>query len=166
MRLVFTPHGWGDYTSWLSADRTNLTRINRLIDDALRDPTSGPSASPNRYATCSPEHGRGASPRSTGSATSSTAKVWSSSKPASTARSTNSFRDQFPRVTAHSRSHGDVAAGKAVGGVRLRVTGPGRIGQGSLASRGKATPWRLTEPRALRRLTAPSGALLDRDGLP
>ena len=26
---------------WLSADRQNLKRINRLIDDALRDPTSG-----------------------------------------------------------------------------------------------------------------------------
>ena len=41
MRLVFTPHGWADYTYWLSADRTNLKRINRLIEDALRDPTSG-----------------------------------------------------------------------------------------------------------------------------
>ena len=41
MRLVFTPHGWADYTYWLSADRTDLQRINRLIEDALRDPTSG-----------------------------------------------------------------------------------------------------------------------------
>ena len=40
MRLVFTPHGW-DYTYWLSADRTLLKRINRLIDDALRDPATG-----------------------------------------------------------------------------------------------------------------------------
>ena len=41
MRLVFTPHGWADYTYWLSVDRTDLQRINRLIEDALRDPTSG-----------------------------------------------------------------------------------------------------------------------------
>lgn len=41
MRLVFTPNGWADYTHWLSADRAKLKRINRLIDDALRDPTEG-----------------------------------------------------------------------------------------------------------------------------
>ena len=37
MRLVFTPNGWADYTYWLAADRQTLKRINRLIDDALRD---------------------------------------------------------------------------------------------------------------------------------
>ncbi|WP_129660242.1 Txe/YoeB family addiction module toxin [Rothia halotolerans] len=41
MRLVFTPHGWEDYTYWLSADRQNLKRINRLIDAALKDPFEG-----------------------------------------------------------------------------------------------------------------------------
>ena len=41
MRLVFTPHGWGDYTYWLAADRTMPKRINSLIDDALRDPVTG-----------------------------------------------------------------------------------------------------------------------------
>ena len=41
MRIVFTTDGWEDYTYWLSADRTTLKRINRLIDGALRDPTSG-----------------------------------------------------------------------------------------------------------------------------
>ena len=41
MRLVFTANGWSDYTHWLAADRQTLKRINRLIDDALRDPTSG-----------------------------------------------------------------------------------------------------------------------------
>ena len=41
MRLVFTPHGWEDYTYWLAADRTTLRRINRLIDDALCDPVAG-----------------------------------------------------------------------------------------------------------------------------
>lgn len=41
MRLVFTPHAWDDYTYWLGADRTMLKRINRLINDALRDPAVG-----------------------------------------------------------------------------------------------------------------------------
>jgi toxin YoeB len=41
VRLVFTPQGWGDYTHWQSADRSILKRVNRLIDDALRDPTDG-----------------------------------------------------------------------------------------------------------------------------
>ena len=41
MRLVFTPNGWDDYTYWLQADRQMLKRINRLIDDALRDPVAG-----------------------------------------------------------------------------------------------------------------------------
>jgi toxin YoeB len=41
MRLVFTPNGWADYTYWLVADRQMLKRINRLIDDALRDPVAG-----------------------------------------------------------------------------------------------------------------------------
>ncbi len=41
MRLVFTPHAWDDYTYWQQADRQTLKRMNRLIDDALRDPTEG-----------------------------------------------------------------------------------------------------------------------------
>jgi toxin YoeB len=41
VRLVFTPHGWEDYTHWQTADRAVVKRINRLIDDALRDPSSG-----------------------------------------------------------------------------------------------------------------------------
>ena len=41
MRLVFTPNGWDDYTYWLTADRATLKRINRLIDQALRDPFEG-----------------------------------------------------------------------------------------------------------------------------
>jgi toxin YoeB len=39
--LVFTPHGWEDYQHWVQTDRATLTRINRLIDDALRDPFTG-----------------------------------------------------------------------------------------------------------------------------
>jgi len=41
MMLVFTPNGWEDYKHWLSADRATLERINRLIDDVLRDPFEG-----------------------------------------------------------------------------------------------------------------------------
>jgi toxin YoeB len=41
VRLVFTSNGWQDYTYWLGIDRVMLKRVNRLTDDALRDPTSG-----------------------------------------------------------------------------------------------------------------------------
>lgn len=41
MRLVFTQQGWEDSCHWQQTDRSVLKRINRLIDDALRDPTSG-----------------------------------------------------------------------------------------------------------------------------
>ena len=51
MRIVFTTHGWEDYTFWLSADRATLRRINRLIDDILRDPFEGiGKPEPLRYA--------------------------------------------------------------------------------------------------------------------
>ena len=39
MRLVFTPQGWEDY--WQRADRSLVKRINRLLDDALGNPTDG-----------------------------------------------------------------------------------------------------------------------------
>jgi toxin YoeB len=39
--LVFTRHGWEDYLHWQSTDRTTLRRINRLLDDVLRDPFEG-----------------------------------------------------------------------------------------------------------------------------
>ena len=41
MRLVFTPNGWEDYQHWAQTDRATLRRINRLIDDVLRDPFTG-----------------------------------------------------------------------------------------------------------------------------
>ncbi len=41
MRLVFTPQGWADYTHWQTADRQMLKRINRLLDETLRDPFGG-----------------------------------------------------------------------------------------------------------------------------
>lgn len=41
MRLVFTPQGWEDYTYWQTADRQTLKRVNRLLDDTMRDPFAG-----------------------------------------------------------------------------------------------------------------------------
>jgi toxin YoeB len=41
VRVVVTPHGWDDYTHWHTTDRSILKRINRLIDDARRDPFAG-----------------------------------------------------------------------------------------------------------------------------
>jgi len=40
VKIVFTPHGWADYCSW-AGDRKTLTRINRLITEAARDPAAG-----------------------------------------------------------------------------------------------------------------------------
>ncbi|WP_066361148.1 Txe/YoeB family addiction module toxin [Herbidospora mongoliensis] len=41
MKLSFTPEAWEDYTSWQSSDRQILKRINRLIEETLRDPYTG-----------------------------------------------------------------------------------------------------------------------------
>jgi len=41
VRLVFTPHGWEDYQHWVQTDQATLTRLNRLLDDVLRDPFTG-----------------------------------------------------------------------------------------------------------------------------
>ena len=41
MRLVFTPHGWEDYLHWQNADRQVLRRVNRLLENCLRDPFDG-----------------------------------------------------------------------------------------------------------------------------
>jgi len=41
MRLVFTPYGWADYLHWQGADRKVVRRLNRLLQETLRDPTSG-----------------------------------------------------------------------------------------------------------------------------
>jgi toxin YoeB len=41
MRLVFTPDGWEDYLYWQRTDRSVLNRLNRLINDVLRDPFTG-----------------------------------------------------------------------------------------------------------------------------
>ena len=41
MRLVFVQQGWEDYQYWQREDRAVVKRINRLVNDALRDPASG-----------------------------------------------------------------------------------------------------------------------------
>jgi len=41
VRLVFEDQAWEDYTSWLRTDRKTLARINKLIEDVLRDPFTG-----------------------------------------------------------------------------------------------------------------------------
>ncbi len=38
--IAFSKHGWDDYCSW-SDNRKMLARINRLIDEAQRDPAVG-----------------------------------------------------------------------------------------------------------------------------
>jgi toxin YoeB len=40
MRIIFTSRAWDDYTSWAD-DRKMLRRINRLIEEAARDPATG-----------------------------------------------------------------------------------------------------------------------------
>ena len=41
MRLVFAPQAWEDYQHWQATDRAIVQRVNRLIDDMLREPFSG-----------------------------------------------------------------------------------------------------------------------------
>jgi toxin YoeB len=41
VRLIFEDQGWDDYISWLKNDRKMLIRINKLIEDILRDPFTG-----------------------------------------------------------------------------------------------------------------------------
>jgi len=40
MKLAFSDHGWEDYCSW-AGDRKILLRINRMIEEAARDPGAG-----------------------------------------------------------------------------------------------------------------------------
>ena len=41
MRWVFVPQGWDDYTYWQGVDRSIVKRLNRLLEDTLRNPTTG-----------------------------------------------------------------------------------------------------------------------------
>ncbi len=40
MKISFTRDGWEDYTSWAN-ERAALKRINRMIEEAVRDPGAG-----------------------------------------------------------------------------------------------------------------------------
>jgi toxin YoeB len=40
VKISFTPDGWQDYISWTN-ERTILKRINRMIEEAKRDPATG-----------------------------------------------------------------------------------------------------------------------------
>ena len=40
MKISFTRDGWEDYTSWAN-ERSTLKRINRMIEEAARDPAVG-----------------------------------------------------------------------------------------------------------------------------
>lgn len=105
MKVVFTAHSWTDCTSWVG-DRKTLTRINRLIAEAARDPGAGP-ANPNGSPATSPGSGPAASIRSTGSSAPSTATNSSSSRPVTAADV------QSRRPEGNGRDHPDGAA-KAV----------------------------------------------------
>ncbi|MFG2600777.1 Txe/YoeB family addiction module toxin [Streptomyces sp. NPDC048462] len=41
MKLAFTSRGWDDYTFWSESARTMTRRINKLINDTLREPFVG-----------------------------------------------------------------------------------------------------------------------------
>lgn len=40
MKISFTRDGWADYVSW-AGERAILKRINRMIEEAARDPGTG-----------------------------------------------------------------------------------------------------------------------------
>jgi toxin YoeB len=41
MNVMFLPVGWDDYLSWQEADRKQIKRLNRLIEECRRDPYAG-----------------------------------------------------------------------------------------------------------------------------
>ncbi|WP_191060644.1 Txe/YoeB family addiction module toxin [Geminicoccus harenae] len=41
MKLVWAAHAWEDYLYWQSTDRKILKRLNRLIEDTMRNPFGG-----------------------------------------------------------------------------------------------------------------------------
>ena len=41
MKLIFSEHAWEDYQHWVRTDRQTLKRVNRLIQEIVRDPFSG-----------------------------------------------------------------------------------------------------------------------------
>ncbi|MFA0156844.1 Txe/YoeB family addiction module toxin [Vibrio sp. 10N.261.46.A3] len=41
MNLQFSSHAWDDYLYWQKQDKKVIKRINRLIEESTRTPTSG-----------------------------------------------------------------------------------------------------------------------------
>jgi len=41
VRLVFTPIGWEDYLFWQANDKAMLKRLNRLLEESVRNPFEG-----------------------------------------------------------------------------------------------------------------------------
>lgn len=41
MRFVFAPQAWEDYRYWQDTERAMVKRINRLLDETVRDPFGG-----------------------------------------------------------------------------------------------------------------------------
>jgi toxin YoeB len=41
VKLIFSAHAWSDYLEWQKTDKKTLKRINELIRDTQRNPTSG-----------------------------------------------------------------------------------------------------------------------------
>jgi len=41
MKLIFSEHAWEDYLYWLKTDKNMLNRINRLINEIMRNPFTG-----------------------------------------------------------------------------------------------------------------------------
>lgn len=41
MKLIFSEHAWEDAQYWVRTDRQILKRVNRLIQEIVRDPYSG-----------------------------------------------------------------------------------------------------------------------------
>lgn len=39
--LIFSDHAWEDYLHWQKTDKQKLRRINRLIQETLREPHQG-----------------------------------------------------------------------------------------------------------------------------
>lgn len=40
-KLSFTPEGWEDYQYWINQDKKTLKKLNKLINEALRNPFDG-----------------------------------------------------------------------------------------------------------------------------
>ena len=41
MKVAFSAEGWDDYVHWQNTDRSMLKRVNRLIQECVRDPAAG-----------------------------------------------------------------------------------------------------------------------------